>query len=136
MNQPPAVTGMDLANWNWKVLRRFALESFSISMSCTGCLNYPHRLGFSFKRPKERLLKADEGNRAAFVAEYAAMWAECRNTEARIFFADEATFRADAQLQGKSVQQAEPAPVESTSPKYGEEDNYYSTVCLETGKME
>ena len=32
--------------------------------------------------------KADEGKREAFVAEYAALWEECRGTGARIFFAD------------------------------------------------
>ena len=33
----------------------------------TSCLNYLHRLGFAFKRPKKRLVKADEGKREAFV---------------------------------------------------------------------
>ena len=30
------------------------------------------RLGFALKRPKKRLVKADEGKRGDFVAEYAA----------------------------------------------------------------
>ena len=36
----------------------------------TGCLNYLHCLGFVLKRPKKRLIKADEAKREAFVAEY------------------------------------------------------------------
>ena len=59
-----------------------------------------HRLGFSFKRPKKRLLKADETKREGFVAEYAALMEESGQTGAKVFFADEAHFRADAELRG------------------------------------
>ena len=95
-----------------------------------------HRLGFAFKRPKKRLLKADEAKREAFVAEYAVLREEAQRTEARIFFADEAHFRADAELRGKWVLKGQPALVDSTSPRYGEKANYYSAVCLETGEVE
>ena len=74
-----------------------------------------HRLGFAFKRPKNRLLKADEAKREAFVAEYAALRGEARQSGARIFFADEAHFRADAELRGKWVLKGKPALVDSTS---------------------
>ena len=93
-------------------------------------------LGFAFKRPKKRLLKADEAKREAFVAEYAVLREEAQRTEARIFFADEAHFRADAELRGKWVLKGQPALVDSTSPRYGEKANYYSAVCLETGEVE
>ena len=136
VQQSPTAAGIDLANWNWKVVRRYVLERFGIRLSRSSCLNWLHRLGFAFKRPKKRLLKADEGKREAFVAEYAALWEECQETGARIFFADEAHFRADAELRGKWVQQGEPALVGSTSPRYGEKASYYSAVCLETGEVE
>ena len=125
-----------MANWNWKVVRRFVLERFGVSLSRSSCLNWLHRLGFAFKRPKKRLLKADAGKREAFVAQYAALRQECQRTGAKIFFADEAHFRADAELRGKWVQQGEPALVDSASPKYGEKASYYSAVCLETGDVE
>ena len=105
-------------------------------MSRSSCLNWLHRLGFAFKRPKKRLLKADQAKRKSFVEEYAALWEEAQRTEARIFFADEAHFRADAELRGKWVLKGEPALVESTSPRYGEMASYYSAVCLETGEVE
>ena len=70
------------------------------------------------------------------MAEYAAMWEESQGAGARIFFVDEAHFRADAELRGKWVQQGEPALVDSTSPSYGEKASYYSAVCLETGEVE
>ena len=95
-----------------------------------------HRLGFSYKRPKKRLLKANESKRKAFVAEYAALGEEAQLTGAKVFFADEAHFRADAELRGKWVLRGEPALVDSTSPKYGEKASYYSAVCLETGEVE
>ena len=59
-----------------------------------------------------------------------------RPTCARIFFADEAHFRPDAELRGKWVLKGEPALVDSTSPRYGEKASYYSAVCLETGEVE
>ena len=43
---------------------------------------------------------------------------------------------ADAGLRGKWVLKGEPAVVDSTSPRRGEEDSYYLAVCLETGEVE
>ena len=136
VQQSPAASGLELANWYWKAVRQFVLESFGISLSRSSCLNWLHRLGFAFKRPKKRLLKADEGKREAFVAEHAALREEAGRTGARIFFADEAHFRADAELRGKWVPRGEAALVDSTSPRYGEKASYYSAVCLETGEVE
>ena len=95
-----------------------------------------HRLGFVLKRPKKRLVKADPVRREAFVVEYAALTASARRSGAKIFFADEAHFRADGDLRGKWVSKGEPALVDSTSPRRGEKVSYYSAVCLETGEVE
>ena len=136
VQEPPGKSGIGLANWNWKVVRQFLWERWGVSLSRSSCLNYLHRLGFAFKRPKKRLVKADEAKREGFVAEYAALWHEAGRTGARIFFADEAHFRADAKLRGKWVLKGEPALVDSSSPRYGEKASYYSAVCLETGEVE
>ena len=136
VQQPPASSGIVMANWYWRVVRRFALDRFGIGLSRSSCLNWLHRLGFAFKRPKKRLLKADEAKRQAFVAEFAILEEEAGRNEARIFFADEAHFRADAELRGKWVLKGQPALVDSTSPRYGEKASYYSAVCLETGEVE
>ena len=119
MQQPPATSGIELANWYWKVVRQYVSERYGVSLSRSSCLNCLHRLGFAFKRPKKRLLKADAERREAFVAEYAALREEARQTGAKVFFADEAHFRADAELRGKWVLKGEPALVDSTSPRYG-----------------
>ncbi len=132
----PEKAGIDLANWNWKVVRRFVQERFGHSLSRSSCLNYLHRLGFVLKRPKKHFLKADEAKREAFVAAYAALLAEAQQAGAKIFFADEAHFRADADLRGKWVLKGEPALVDSNSPQRGEKASYYSAVCLETGEVE
>ena len=129
MEQPPATAGIVMANWYWKVVRQFVSERFGISLSRSSCRNWLHRLGFACKRPKKRLLKANESKREAFVAEYAVLWEEAQRTGARIFFADEAHFRADAELRGKWVLKGKPALVDSSSPRYGEKASYYS-VCL------
>ena len=117
-------------------MHQFVSERFGVGLSRRSSLNYLHRLGFAFKRPKKRLVKADEAKREAFVAEYAALSEEARLTGAKIFFADEAHFRADAELRGKWVLRGQPALVDSTSPRYGEKASYYSAVCLETGEVE
>ena len=136
----PEMSGIEMANWNWKVVRQFVSERFAIGLSRSTCLKYLHRLGFVLrrpkKRPKKRLIKADEAKREAFVAEYAALWDEAHRSGAKIFFADEAHFRADAELRGKWMLRGEPALVDSTSPRYGEKASYYSAVCLETGEVE
>ena len=131
----PSQGGIDPSNWNWKVVRRFVEERFGLSLCRSSCLNYLHRLGFVLKRPKKRLVKADPVRREAFVSEYAALTAAARRTGVKIFFADEAHFRADADLRGKWVLKGEPALVDSTSPRRGEKANYYSAVCLETGEV-
>ncbi len=61
---------------------------------------------------------------------------EAQRTGAKVFFADEAHFRADAELRGKWVLKGEPALVDSTSPSYGAKASYYSAVSLETGEVE
>ena len=81
-------------------------------------------------------MRADEAKREAFVAEYAALWDEARRSGAKISLADEAHFRAGAELRGKWVLRGEPALVDSSSPRYGEMASYYSAVCLETEELE
>lgn len=61
---------------------------------------------------------------------------ESQGSGPKIFFVDEAHFRADAELRGKWVLRGEAALMESTSPRHGEKARYYSAVCLETGKVE
>ena len=132
----PSTSGIGLANGNWKGVRQFVSEQFSIRLSRSSCLNYLHRLGFVLKRPKKRLVKANDAKREAFVAEYAALLEEARRSGGKIFFAGEAHFRADAELRGKWGLRGEPALLDSTSPRRGEKASYYSAVCLETGEVE
>jgi transposase len=102
----------------------------------SACTRYLHRLGFVYKRPKQRLLKADEAKQAAFVEDYAALLVEARASGAKIYFVDEAHFRADADLRGEWVLEGKPSLVDSTCPRWGEKARYYSAVCLETGEVE
>lgn len=117
-------------------MREFIEVRCGVRLCRSACRRYLHRLGFVYKRPKKRLLKADEAKRAAFVAEYAALLAEARASGAKIFFVDEAHFRADGDLRGKWVLKGKPALVDSTCPRWGEKASYYSAVCLETGEVE
>ncbi len=118
------------------MVRQFIEARCGVRLSRSTCLRYLHRLGFVYKRPKKRLLKADEAKRAAFVEAYAALLAEAQTTGAKIFFVDEAHFRADGDLRGKWVLRGQPALVDSTCPRWGEKASYYSAVCLETGEVE
>ena len=96
----------------------------------------PAPAGVCLQASRKRLLKADETKREAFVAEYAALRNVAQRTEVRIFFAEGAHFRADAELWGKWVLKGQPALVDSTSPQHGEKASYYSAVCLETEEVE
>ena len=136
MQATPAEVGIDLANWNWKVVRQFIEARCGIRLSRSACLRYLHRLGFVLKRPKKRLLKADAARRDVFVREYALLRAAAEASGAKIFFVDEAHFYADADLRGTWVLKGEPALVDSTSPRWGEKASYYSAVCLETAEVE
>ncbi len=86
MQAAPIAAGIDLANWNWKVVRQFVQERFGRRLSSRSCLNYLHRLGFVVERPKKRLLKANAEKRAAFVAAYVALRDEAQAKGAKIFF--------------------------------------------------
>jgi transposase len=132
----PAAVGIERANWSWKVVRQFVQARFGRVLSCSSCWNYLRRLGFVLKRPKKRLAKANAEKRDAFVATYVALRAEAQVRGAKIFFVDEAHFRADVELRAKWVLRREPALVDTSSPKYGEKATYYSAVCLETGEVE
>jgi transposase len=136
VQRPPREAGIDLADWNWKVVRRCVAEHFGITLARSSCLNYLHRLGFVVTRPTKRLLKADEAKREAFVAAYATLRQEAQTSGAKHVFVDEAHFYADVDLRGKWVLKGTPALVDSTSPRYGEKAGYYSAVCLETGEVE
>lgn len=135
MQAAPAQAGIGLANWNWKVVRVFVQERFGRLLSRSSCFDYLHRLGFVLKRPKKRLLKADVVKREAFVVAYAVLRDAARAAGAKIFFVDEAHFRADVELRAKWVLRGMPAVVDSTSPSLGEKATYYSGVCLETGDV-
>jgi transposase len=132
----PSAADLELANWNWKGVRQFVQEHFSCQLSSRSCLNYLHRLGFVVKRPKKRLLKANAEKRAAFVAEYVVLRTEAQAQRAKIFFVDEAHFRADVDLRAKWVLRGQPALVDTSSPRFGEKATYYSAVCLETGEVQ
>jgi transposase len=117
-------------------VHEFVQQHFNADLGRSTCLNYLHRLGFVLKRPKKRLVKANAEKRADFVALYAALRAEVEAVGGKLFFVDEAHFRADADLRGKWVLRGEPALVDSTSPRLGEKVTCYSAVCVETGEVE
>lgn len=126
---------MPIATWTWKAVAQYLRAQFGISLSRTSCLRYLHRLDFVCKRPKKQFSKADPLKRAAFVRTYAAVLADATRIGASVFFADEAHFRADAELTRLWVPKGEPALVSSTSPRRAEKAAYYSAVCLETGAV-
>ena len=76
-------------------------------------------------------MKAKDEERKAFIIQYSQIREEAERIGAKIFFVDEAHFRADADLT-----KGEPALVDSTSPRWGEKACYYSGVCLESGEVE
>ena len=47
-----SLSGIAIANRYWKVVRRFVSDRVGVSLSRSGSLNYQHRLGYAFKRPR------------------------------------------------------------------------------------
>ena len=45
MQELPTKSGIELANWNRKVVRQFVSEWFGIRLSSGSCLNYPRLQG-------------------------------------------------------------------------------------------
>jgi transposase len=135
VQQPPAAVALDAATWSGKAVRQCIADRFGRRLSPRSCLRYLHHLGFVCKRPKRRLLKADAASRAVFIEQYRTTLAEAAARGARLFFVDEAHFRADGDLRRLWTLKGQPALVDSTSPKYGEKASFYSAVCLETGEV-
>jgi transposase len=132
----PQAVGLSWANWCWKAVSEFVQERFDILLGRTACIDWLHRLGFVRKRPGKRLLKADAEKRTAFVTEYEGLRREAKVTGTKIFFVDEAHFRADVELRQLWSLRGKPALVDSTSPRRGEKATYYSAVCIETGEID
>ncbi len=126
---------MDAPTWSAKAVRQFVASRFGHRLSPRSGVRYLHRLGFVCKRPKRRLLKADSAKRTAFIEQYRTILTDAAARRARIFFVDEAHFRADGDLRRLWTLRGQPALVDSTSPKYGEKASFYSAVCLETGEV-
>lgn len=116
-------------------MRQWVQERYAKPLSPRSCLRYLDRVGFVWKRPRRLLLKADAAKRTAFVAAYRALLTDATTRGARVFFADEAHFRADGDLRGLWVRRGEDALVASTSPGRSEKASYYGAVCLETGEV-
>lgn len=136
MQASPKAGELSWANWCWKAVRQFLIKRFGKTLARTTCIDYLHRLDYVLKRPGKRLLKADVEKREAFVVEYHALRTEAAESGAKIFFVDEAQFRADVEVRQMWVLRGTPALVDSTSPRLSEKATYYSAVCLETGEIE
>lgn len=132
----PAGVGIDAATWDRKVARQFVGARCGLRRSRATWLRHPHRPGFAGKRPKERLPKADGAKRVAVIEQYAAVPAEAQGTGAKISFADEAHFRADADLHEQWVRKGQPALVDSPCPRWGEKAGHCAALCLAAGETE
>ena len=136
MQESPAESGIELANWNWRAVRQFILEHFGISLSRGSCLNYLHRLGFAFKRPKKRLIKADAAKRGSFrggvrrpVGRGAPVWGQDilrRRSPLPCGRGTAGQVGAEGRASLGGLQQ----------PALRRKASYYSAVCLETGEVE
>ena len=52
VQEQPAMAGIELANWNWKVVHRFVSERFGVSLNRSSCLNYLHAWGLPSSAPR------------------------------------------------------------------------------------
>ena len=132
VQESPTTSGMELANWYWKGVRQFVCERFGVELSRSSCLNWLHRLGFSLKRPKKRLVKANASKREALRRPEGGGPRERRED----ILCRRGSLPGGRGTEGQMGAPGEPALVDSTSPQYDEKASYYSAVCLETGEVE
>src|SRR5436190_1279000 len=78
--------GIAAGDWNGKVVRTFCQQRFGVRRCRSSCVHSLRRLGFVVRRPKKRLVKADDAKRAAFVRDYAALRVVARLTGAKMYF--------------------------------------------------
>ena len=130
----PEKAGIGLANWNWKWCVGLSKNASGSRRAAGSCLNYLHRLGFVLKRPKKRFLKADEAKREAFVAVYAELLAEAQQVGAKVFFADEAHFRAGCGPAGEMGTQRRASAGRFDQPPVGRKASYYSRCAWRPAK--
>ena len=69
----------------------------------------------------QAVVEQSEAQRDAFMVQCADLRAEAERAGAKVFFTDEAHFRADGDLRRKWMQKGMPALVDSTSPRWGEQ---------------
>ncbi len=100
VQESPSRAGINVSNWNWKVVRQGVAGHFSPTLSRSSCLNLPASIGVCAETYPEAVGQGGPERRATFVGEYAALTATARRTGARIFLADQAHFQADADLRG------------------------------------
>jgi transposase len=118
------------------VAAKFLAGQFDQHLSRSRCLRYLHWLGFVWKRPNKQLAKADPEARHAFVVEYASLVQAADQLGAAIWYADEALYRADADLHGLWTQSEKPVQVASTSPRNGEKAVDYSAIFPAPGDVD
>ena len=53
VQQPPASSGIGMANWYWQVVRRFASERLGIELSRSSCLSWIEQLGICLQAAQE-----------------------------------------------------------------------------------
>ena len=133
---PPRAAGIDLADWNWKVVRAVRPAALRGRARPQQLPELPAPAGLRPQAPEEAPAQGGRGQARGLRARSTrAARRGARRPGRSIFFADEAHFYADADLRGKWVLKGQPALVDSTSPRWGEKASYYSAVCLETGEV-
>ena len=131
----PAAVGSALAHGNWQLVRQGVAARCGSRLGRSAGTRSLHRLGVVYQRPKQRLRKADDEQRAAFVAAEVALLVAAQAAGAKRFCAAAAHCRADADRHGKWVRQGPPAWGDARCPRWGEQASDSSAVCLEPGAV-
>lgn len=112
--EPPA--RRTFYRWTLARLQCWVLEQFGVELSLESIRQALHRLGWSWKKARKLLAKADTEQRQTFVARLPALLAAAQQGQLNLIFIDEAHIHLDADLGYGWAERGAPFFVHSTSP--------------------
>lgn len=129
----PREIGIKKGRWTAKTVSAYAKKMFGVKIHQDTARNYLLLLGFSYKRPGKRLVKADPAKQEEFAKNLEQLEAN-RTPRAVTTYVDEGKIEQDALPRKGWFIKDQPAEVDSTSPGK-KKILFYSAVARPLGKV-
>lgn len=94
-----------------------------------------HRIGFSYKKSKKLLVKADPEERSAYMAKLEVLLSEARAGQRTLVFWDPAHIRQDTELGYGWGEASKPLYAPSMSPRWGTKITFFGAYIYNDGQV-